>query len=194
MDIGCGDGFFSIRFWNKGKPRAIVGVDASLAAIEVAKGNKKEMPIEFVVGDVHRLPWPDNTFDLALIQSILHHDDNPVDIIREAFRLAPEILIREPNGNNIGLKVIEKLSPYHRQHQEKSYTSLRLKRWIRQQKGEVLYQKFSGFVLMFCPDWLAKLMKSLEPATERIPLLNALCSAEVILVARRSISNQGFMK
>jgi len=173
LDMGCGDGFYAIRFWDYGIPRAMIGVDAAHRAIQ------------FVVGDVHRLPWPDNSFNLVLVQSLLHHDDNPVMIIREAFRLAPEILIHEPNGYNLGLKIIERLSRYHREHLEKSYYSLQLNRWIKESGGRVLYQRFAGFVPMFCPDWLARMMKAVEPLVERVPLLNGLGCAVVVLIAVR---------
>lgn len=185
LDIGCGDGFYTIQFWDRGGPREMVGVDASPAAIKIANANKRERTIRFEVGDAHHLAYPDNRFDLVLIQSILHHDDHPQDIIREAFRLAPEILIHEPNGNNPGLKIIEKLSPYHREHNEKSYTSRQLVQWIRQAGGIVIANRFAGFVPMFCPDWLARLANTVEPLVESTPVLNTLGCAVYVLVARR---------
>jgi SAM-dependent methyltransferase len=185
LDMACGDGFYTMRFWDNGKPRAMVGVDAAPSAIEVAKANRGERPIEFLVGDVHKLPWRDNQFDLVLIQSILHHDDNPAAIIREAFRLAPEILIHEPNGNNFGVKLFERLSKYHREHHEKSYTTRRLRRWIREAGGKVVYQRFAGFVPIFCSDWVAQATKAVEPLVERIPVINALGCAVVVLIGRR---------
>ncbi len=121
-----------------------------------------------------------------MIQSILHHDDHLEDIIREAFRLAPAILIHEPNGNNLGLKVIEKLSPYHRAHREKSYTSIQFNRWIQVNGGELFYRKFAGFVPMFCPDWIARLMKRIEPVIEKIPLLRDLVCSVVVLVIKKT--------
>lgn len=186
LDMACGDGFYTIRFWDYGKPYAMVAVDAAHRAVEVANTHKQNRPIQFVVGDVHRLPWKDNSFDTVLIQSILHHDNDPVSIIHEAFRLAPEILIHEPNGNNFGVKIIEKLSRYHREHHEKSYTSFHLKRYVKEAGGKVVYQKFAGFVPMFCPDWLARTMKTVEPVVEGIPLLNTYLCSVVILVAVRS--------
>ena len=187
LDIGCGDGFYTIRFFDRGSPQKITGIDASQEAVRVASINRQSRPIQFVVGDARRLPFPDNSFDLALIQSILHHSDSPLDIVREAFRVAPEILIHEPNGNNLGLKVIEKLSRYHREHQEKSYTSYQMRNWIRDAGGEVTYERFAGFVPMFCPDRIAQVMKAVEPVVERIPLLSFLACAVVVLVAKRSI-------
>jgi glycosyltransferase involved in cell wall biosynthesis len=37
----------------------------------------------------------------------LHQGDNPRNVIREAFRVAPEVLVHEPNGNNPGVKIVE---------------------------------------------------------------------------------------
>lgn len=154
LDMACGDGFYTIRFWDYGKPYAMVAVDAAHRAVEVANTHKQNRPIQFVVGDVHRLPWRDNSFDTVLIQSILHHDNDPVSIIHE---------------------------PY-----EKSYTSFRLKRWVKEAGGKVVYQKFAGFVPMFCPGWLARTMKTVEPVVEGVPLLNTYGCSVVILVAVRS--------
>ena len=187
LDVGCGDGFYTIRFFDAGSPRMIVGIDAAEKAIQIAEKNKQGRAIQFVKGDALQLPFPDNSFDYVLIQSILHHSDDPLKIIREGFRVAPQILIHEPNGNNFGLKIIEKLSPYHREHLEKSYSSYRIKNWIKTGGGEVIFEKFAGFVPMFCPNLIARSMKSLEPSIERIPLIKSLACAVYVVVGRRNI-------
>ena len=185
LDIGCGDGYYTVRFWDRGRPKAMVGIDPADQAIAVANASKGDRPIRFETGDAHRLAFPDDSFDVALIQSVLHHDDDPQDIIREAFRVAPEVLIHEPNGNNLGLKAFERLLTYHRAHHEKSYTSRQLKRWIEACDGQVIFQRFAGFVPMFCPDRVARAMKAVEPVVERIPLANALACAVCVYGARR---------
>lgn len=185
IDVGCGDGYYTIRIWDKAKPRQLTGVDAAEAAIEIARQQKEQRPIQFETGDAHKIPFPDNHFDVALVQSILHHDDNPADIIREAFRLAPVVLLHEPNGNNFGLKIIEKVSRYHRLHGEKSYSSRQIARWLREAGGQIQWQRFAGFVPMFSPDWLAKAMKAVEPFLERTPGLRALGCAVLVVVAGR---------
>src|SRR2546421_1477127 len=55
LDLGCGDGFFTFRFWDHGKPRSMVGVDAAEKAVEVANRKKGNRPINFIVGDAHHL-------------------------------------------------------------------------------------------------------------------------------------------
>ena len=187
LDVGCGDGFYTFRLWDMGRPRKIIGVDLASKAIEVANANKRDRAIEFHVADAHRLPYGDNSFDLVVLQSILHHDDNPLQLIREAFRLAPQILIHEPNGNNPGLKIIEKVSRYHREHNEKSYSSRRLSYWIEQAGGSVVRRQFAGFVPMFCPDGMARLMKLIEGVVERVPVVNTLgCAVQVLVAARKA--------
>ena len=185
VDMGCGDGHYTIRLWDRSHPRALTGLDAAEVAIQRAIEHKQDRPIRFAVGDAHKLPFADNSFDVALVQSILHHDDKPADIIREAFRLAPVILIHEPNGNNFGLKVIEKCSRYHREHAEKSYSSRKIARWIGQAGGEIQWKRFAGFVPMFCPEWLARIMKAVEPLIEGTPCLRVLGCAVFVVVAKR---------
>ncbi len=185
LDIGCGDGHFTMKFWDRGHPKAVVSIDPAKHAIAVANINKGNRPIQFEIGDAHELAYPGNSFDIALIQSVLHHDSDPKDIIREAFRVAPEILIHEPNGNNPVLKLIERISPYHRKHREKSYSSRQLIRWVEECGGKVVDQRFAGFVPMFCPNWFARIAKAIEPIIERLPVVRTLGCAVYMLVARR---------
>jgi SAM-dependent methyltransferase len=186
LDVGCGDGFYSNRFWDVAHPKSWVGVDPAANAIEVANANKQERPIRFEVGDAHHLAYPSDSFELVLVQSILHHDDNPQQTLREAFRVAPEVLIHEPNGNNFGLKLIQLASRYHREHGEKSYTTRRMRHWIEAAGGKVVELRFAGFVPMFSPDRLAQTMKAMEPLLERAPGFRALACSVYVMVAVRS--------
>jgi ubiquinone/menaquinone biosynthesis C-methylase UbiE len=186
LDVGCGDGFYSNRFWDAAAPKSWVGVDPAENAIQVANAKKGDRPIRFEVGDAHHLNYPDNSFDLALVQSILHHDSDPQQTLREAFRVAPEVLIHEPNGNNLGLKLIQVVSRYHREHAEKSYTTRRMRSWVEAAGGKVVGLRFAGFVPMFSPDRMAKAMKSMEPMLERAPGFRALACSVYVMVAVRS--------
>ena len=42
-----------------------------------------------------------------------------------------------------------------------------------------------NLVPMFCPDWMAKLCKSVEPLVEAIPLLRTVSCGQNIIVANR---------
>ena len=109
--------------------------------------------MRFLAADGHRLPFRDDAFDVVLLQSILHHADAPEQMVREALRVAPRVVVHEPNGNNLGLKVIERVSKYHLEHGERSYTPRRVGRWVSDAGGAVVSCRFAGFVPMFCPDF-----------------------------------------
>lgn len=186
LDLACGDGFYSARFWDFGAISQLVCADPAFNAVKVAANRSGPRPVSFLVSDAHLLPFRNDSFQAVLIQSVLHHDNDPLHMIREAFRVAPRVLIHEPNGNNLGLKVIERVSRYHIEHGEKSYSSRRMKRWIEEAGGSVISERCAGFVPMFCPDWMAKLMKSTEPAVERVPLLRWAACAVYVMVAVRN--------
>ena len=120
IDIGCGDGFSTLRFWDQAHPARMAGVDPAENAIKVADSKRGDRPIDFRVLDGRRVPFDDSSFDVAVVQGVLHHADDPQSTIREALRVAGELVILEPNGLNPGLKLLEKVSPYHRAHNERS--------------------------------------------------------------------------
>ena len=181
IDIGCGDGFSTMRFWDVAHPSRMAGVDPAPNAIKVAAQKKGARPIEFRVLDGARVPFDDRSFDVAIVQGVLHHSDDPAATIREALRVAEEIVILEPNGLNPGLKLLEKVSSYHREHNERSYTRRRLRGWVEKAGARVVDEKFAIFVPIFSPDWLARGMRALEPVVESVPGLRAAgCSVYVL--------------
>lgn len=42
-----------------------------------------------------RLPFSDNKFDVALLVTVLHHTERPLDVLREAKRVAKRIIVME---------------------------------------------------------------------------------------------------
>jgi ubiquinone/menaquinone biosynthesis C-methylase UbiE len=45
--------------------------------------------------DGKHLPFADNSFDIVLLITVLHHTKQPVEILREAARVAPRIIVME---------------------------------------------------------------------------------------------------
>ena len=86
----------------------------------------------------------------------------------------------EPNGYNPVLKVIEKLSRYHVEHEEKSYSPRRVAAWFERCGARVEAERYIGLVPMFCPDLLARLLKSFEPLVERTPLLRRIACGQYV--------------
>lgn len=185
LDMGSGDGTYTIELFDKGKPALIQGVDVASQAIEIATKKVENRNVTFSVSNVYRLPYSDDSFDIAHLRGLLHHASNPLDIIREAFRIAPVLIILEGNGYNPMLKLFELFSPYHIQHKEKSYSPHVLEAWVNRANGYIVKRKFINLVPMFCPDWLAKLLKRIEPVVERFPPVRFFACGTYALVVKR---------
>lgn len=190
IDIGCGDGTYTRNLFDEGKPASMHGIDPAASAIEVAKTHVDTRPISYDVHSAYELPFEDDSFDVAHLRGVLHHMDRPFDAIKEAFRVAPTLVVIEPNGYNPVLKILERYSSYHVRHGEKSYSPKLLDHWVANAGGRVKASHWVGLVPMFCPDWLAKTTKAVEPFFERLPVLNRVCCAVYISLAVRSKARQ----
>ncbi len=186
IDIGCGDGTYTLELLERGRLASAVGIDPARAAIASATERAGNRPATFHVHRADALPFESNSFDIAQLRGVLHHMDHPVDALREALRVARQLIVIEPNGYNPVLKVLEKASPYHRAHRERSYAPALLDRWVSQLGGRITRRTFAGLVPFFCPDWAARGLKSLEPGVEQVPGMRALSCAVYVFSATRA--------
>lgn len=186
IDIGCGDGTYSIALHDNDGPARLVAIDAAAEAIEIAKNKRGNRPIDFQVQSAYELNFPDNTFDVAQFRGVLHHLDRPDVAIREALRVAKEIVVMEPNGYNPVLKMIEKYSAYHIEHGEKSYAPSALDAWVGQANATLKYRSFVGLVPFFCPNWFARTLKFFEPLVEYTPFVKNIACGQYIFSAVRN--------
>ncbi len=189
LDVGCGDGEYTFELYRRGNPSEITGIDLSPAAIAAATERVSNEAITFSVCSGSLLPFPDDSFDVVHLRGVLHHMENPMRAVAEAFRVAQRVLIVEPNGWNPRLKCIEVLSSYHRQHNERSFRSTQINGWIRYERAMVLSRKWAGFVPFFCPTLLAKCMKQIEPLLEALPIVRQLSCAVYVVVGVREPKN-----
>lgn len=185
LDIGCGDGTYTVELAERAQPAGMWGFDPAHEAIQIAMRRGAERSVEFAVQGAYSLPCADNSIELAIFRGVLHHLDRPFDALREAFRVAPQLVVLEPNGYNPVLKLLERFSHYHRDHDEKSYLPAKLDNWIVAAGGRVVKRKWLGLVPFFCPDWSARLLKSCEPLVEAAPLLNRVVCGVYALAAER---------
>lgn len=185
IDIGCGDGTYTVEVVEIGGAARVAALDPAEAAVRVARSKVGGHPIDVAVGSAFALPHPDASFDVAYLRGVLHHMDDPAAALGEALRVATTVVVVEPNGYNPVLKLLERYSAYHVEHGEKSYPPHRLDRWVREHGGRVERRMFAGLVPMFCPDRLAKAAKRMEPVVERLPLLRSVTCAVYVFSATR---------
>lgn len=186
LDIGCGDGTYTLELFDRGQPISMYGVDPTHEAIRIAQQKIGIRRITFEVQNAGALPYESKSFDIVHLRGVLHHMDRPFDGLREALRVSHMLVVIEPNGHNPILKLLERFSSYHLRHDEKSYTPATLKRWVNQAGGKVRVRCYIGLVPFFCPDWLARVLKFIEPVVERLPLVNSLACAVYVFVAVRA--------
>lgn len=76
LDVGCGTGTLAIEVQRRvGTTGRVVGVDPGPQQIARAraKAARRHAPVEFQVGMIERLPFPDQTFDVAFSTLMMHH-------------------------------------------------------------------------------------------------------------------------
>ena len=185
LDAGCGDGTYTHELKVARPDLQIAGYDAAEVAVKFATGRYPD--IEFLIADMLRPEtFPNRKFDTVIIRGILHHLSDPAAALKHCVRLSDRVIVIEPNGNNPILKVIEKVSSYHREHEEQSFSSGTLRRWCREAGYSVIATEFIGFVPMFCPTAFAKLIYFFQPLLERIPWLGRFLGAQIVLVCEKA--------
>lgn len=85
LDIGCGTGYVT---------EALIRIGKQATAVDI-RDNSLTPAVRPIVYDGVRLPFGDKSFDAALLITVLHHTPDPVHILREAKRVADQIIIVE---------------------------------------------------------------------------------------------------
>ena len=76
LDVGCGTGTLAIEVARRvGRAGRVAGVDPGIQQIARArsKAARRNLPIEFQIGVIERLPFPDQTFDVVSSTLMMHH-------------------------------------------------------------------------------------------------------------------------
>lgn len=84
LDVGCGTGTLALNALRQvGATGRVVGIDPGAEQIararaKAARRHASQGAIEFQVGVIERLPFPDQTFDVALSTLMMHHLPAPL--------------------------------------------------------------------------------------------------------------------
>jgi 2-polyprenyl-3-methyl-5-hydroxy-6-metoxy-1,4-benzoquinol methylase len=79
LDLGCGDGSIAKSIMDNRPNLEIRGIDVL---------RRPEVLIAFDLFDGKTIPFPDRAFDWVTVVDVLHHTDDPQDVLTEAARVA----------------------------------------------------------------------------------------------------------
>lgn len=93
LEAGCGGGHHSVNLSKMGFD--VTAIDLSLNALFAAQklSNHENRDISFVLGDIKRLPFEDNEFDICLCSLVLHHFKTLRNVIKELTRVTRKYFI-----------------------------------------------------------------------------------------------------
>ena len=91
LDVGCGTGEVTLPAKSLAKDGKVYGIDPAPEMIAVArsKAARKGLEIDFRVGVIESLPFPDSSLDVATSSLMMHHlpDDLKVRGLAEIYRV-----------------------------------------------------------------------------------------------------------
>lgn len=190
LDLGCGDGAYTVEFANLGV-RQIVGLDPAHVAIDAARIRAETLgladKVSFEVGNIYALEkhLVPGRFDCIVIRGVLHHLPDPARALAGLSAFKGTVIVLEPNGNNPVLKLLERFSRYHIEHEERSFRPGLIRDWLTAAGLSIHSSRVLNLVPFFCPDSMAKVLRTAEPLIERIPLLRDIACGQSIIVARK---------
>ena len=184
IDIGCGDGTYTNELKRLRNEMNIEGTDPAEIAIAHAKRNFPD--IDFFVSNILiPVSFINRYYDMAILRGVLHHLSDQQEAIINTLSLADYMLIIEPNGNNPVLKYIEKHSAYHIEHEEQSFTTNQLLNWCSNAGWKISTVQYVGFVPMFFPGFLSRIIFFFQPLLEKIPILRFYLGAQIVIVCKK---------
>lgn len=140
VDIGCGRMPYRKQF--EPLVESYTGIDHPKVSRLYTSANKPD-----VLADAKELPFPENSFDTALLIQVLEHVDSPDKVIKEAAR------VLKPNG--VLIISVPFFYPLHDMpHDWGRYTSTALKSFVSQSSLRLVKLKAQGGFFEFWPQIL----------------------------------------
>ena len=87
LDVGCGNGAFTEMLVERCAPASVVGIDPSEGQLAYARTRHAARVAEFCQGDAMALPFPDDTFDVAVMPLVIFFVPDPAKGVAEMARV-----------------------------------------------------------------------------------------------------------
>ncbi|MEO7910401.1 MAG: methyltransferase domain-containing protein [Roseiflexaceae bacterium] len=87
LDAGAGTGERTLALLRNSRPGMVVGLDASAGMLSVARSKIDDRRVRFLQGDITRLPFDDNTFDVVSCTWAVEILDDPRAAVQEFVRV-----------------------------------------------------------------------------------------------------------
>ena len=108
IEVGCGPGYF-LKCIEKWFPKSeIFGLDIDKSLLEFAASHIKRTKL--ITHDGHRLPFPDNVFNVVCALQVIEHLEKPESFFTEANRVLKNkgiLIIATPNPEGIPAKTLK---------------------------------------------------------------------------------------
>ncbi|GAB4552543.1 MAG: hypothetical protein OHK0023_20680 [Anaerolineae bacterium] len=147
LEAGCGLGHIVYYFRQHGYP--MLGLDYAQEALVPTHAAFPNLPLH--LGDVHHLPYPENTFGAYLSFGVVEHfEAGPLGAIREAYRVLKRgghLILTTPTPNFVEAlrKIADTLIPARvskrpprAEYYETTYTAAQLRNFAQQADFEVV--------------------------------------------------------
>jgi SAM-dependent methyltransferase len=95
LDVGCGPGTITADLATLVAPARVTALEVTEAALDLARAEIARhglTNVDFAVGDVHALDFPDDSFDVVHAHQVLQHVTDPVTALREMRRVCRGIV------------------------------------------------------------------------------------------------------
>jgi ubiquinone/menaquinone biosynthesis C-methylase UbiE len=87
LDVGCGNGAFTEMLVERFAPVSVEGIDPSEAQLAFARTRPSSRVAHFRQGDAMAIPFPDDTFDAAIMPLVIFFVSDPARAVAEMARV-----------------------------------------------------------------------------------------------------------
>ncbi|GGK88062.1 class I SAM-dependent methyltransferase [Mangrovihabitans endophyticus] len=106
LDVGCGPATITADLATLVTPGRVTAMEVTEPALALARdeiGRRGLATVDFMVGDVHAIDAPDDTYDVVHAHQVLQHVGDPVTALREMRRVArPGGIVAVRDGDYAG--------------------------------------------------------------------------------------------